>query len=290
MSTKSSRAAFLWVALLVADAVHAQDPNSSTTPPAPAAASAQEKPKPIQDNSFLIEEAYNQEYGVVQHISAFQRNWRSRDWEYTFTQEWPVNFAPRHQLSFTIPVARSGAFGDTGIGDIALNYRYQLIGSGDTRVAFSPRASLLLGSGDPAKGRGAGGNGVQFNLPLSVVATDRLVTHWNTGLTVVPNAENELGDEARSVATNVGASLIFLAHQNFNLMLETVWERSQAVTGPGQTQWENEVFISPGFRWAHNLSSGLQIVPGIAVPIGVGRTRGERGLILYLSFEHPFRK
>jgi hypothetical protein len=26
----------------------------------------------IQDNSFLIEEAYNQEDGVVQHISAFQ--------------------------------------------------------------------------------------------------------------------------------------------------------------------------------------------------------------------------
>jgi hypothetical protein len=28
---------------------------------------------PIQDNSFLIEEAYNQEPGVVQHISVFTR-------------------------------------------------------------------------------------------------------------------------------------------------------------------------------------------------------------------------
>jgi hypothetical protein len=28
----------------------------------------------IQDNSFLIEEAYNQEDGVVQHISVFQRD------------------------------------------------------------------------------------------------------------------------------------------------------------------------------------------------------------------------
>ena len=40
--------------------------------------------KPIQDNSFLIEEAYNQERGVVQHINTFQRV-HSGDWVYTFT-------------------------------------------------------------------------------------------------------------------------------------------------------------------------------------------------------------
>ena len=37
-----------------------------------AARSASEAP-PIQDNSFLVEEAYNQERGVVQHINTFQR-------------------------------------------------------------------------------------------------------------------------------------------------------------------------------------------------------------------------
>ena len=39
----------------------------------PAAARAAEEPAPIQDNSFLIEEAYNQEAGVVQHIQTFSR-------------------------------------------------------------------------------------------------------------------------------------------------------------------------------------------------------------------------
>ena len=34
----------------------------------------------------------------------------------------------------------------------------------------------------------------------------------------------------------------------------------------------------------------LQIVPGIAVPIGVGPSRGEKGIFLCLSFEHPFGK
>jgi hypothetical protein len=41
-------------------------------------------------------------------------------------------------------------------------------------------------------------------------------------------------------------------------------------------------------RWAFNFKSGLQVVPGVAVPFGVGSSAGERGLFLYLSFEHPF--
>ena len=59
---------------------------------------------------------------------------------------------------------------------------------------------------------------------------------------------------------------------------------------PGQTQRENSAFMSPGLRWAHNFESGLQIVPGVAVPVGVGKSRGEVGVIFYLSFEHPFGK
>ena len=37
-----------------------------------------------------------------------------------------------------------------------------------------------------------------------------------------------------------------------------------------------------------NFDSGLQIVPGVAVPVGVGPSEGEYGVIGYLSFEHPF--
>src|SRR5215475_14453949 len=64
----------------------------------------------IQDNSFLIEEAYNQEFGVVQHISSFTRFWDSKDWVYTFTQEWPVPGDPRHQFSYTLPFQHAGGF------------------------------------------------------------------------------------------------------------------------------------------------------------------------------------
>ena len=49
-----------------------------------------------------MEEAYNQNFGVVQHISSFTRFWDSKDWIYTFTQEWPVPGDERHQLSYTL--------------------------------------------------------------------------------------------------------------------------------------------------------------------------------------------
>src|SRR5215470_585858 len=68
------------------------------------------EPKTIQDNSFLVEEAYNQEFGVVQHISSFIRLWESKDWAYSFTQEWPVPGDARHQLSYTLVMTEAGGF------------------------------------------------------------------------------------------------------------------------------------------------------------------------------------
>src|SRR5512133_1350645 len=111
-----------------------------------ASLTAQEKKEgPIQDNSFLVEEAYNQETGVVQHISTFTRYQETKDWIYTFTQEWPV-FSQKNQFSFTLPWQRLGTSldGKQAFGDVALNWRYQLVGDGTTPVAFSPRISVLL--------------------------------------------------------------------------------------------------------------------------------------------------
>src|SRR5687768_2707678 len=107
---------------------------------APVLLSAQSSPAPeapgIQDNSFLIEEAYNQEQGIVQHISIFRSYRGSSDFDAAFTQEWPLG-GITHQLSYDLPVVRFGR--ETGIGDIRLNYRYQWIGSGLTQLAVSPR-------------------------------------------------------------------------------------------------------------------------------------------------------
>jgi hypothetical protein len=69
-----------------------------------------------------------------------------------------------------------------------------------------------------------------------------------------------------------------------------VFATSQFVVAPDKTEWSRFLFLSPGIRWAYNFKNGLQIVPGIAVPIGVGPSGGEKGVFLYLSLEHPFRK
>ncbi|HEU5260637.1 MAG TPA: hypothetical protein VFU41_04330 [Gemmatimonadales bacterium] len=254
-------------------------------------AGAQEPGPPlaIADNSFLIEEAYNQERGVVQHINAFQRARGADSWVYTFTQEWPV-LSQKHQLSLTVPVqrVRNVVSAATGLGDVALNYRYQLAGT--ERWAVAPRLSLLLPTGRAALGLGAGGSGVQLNLPVSASLARSLVTHWNAGATVTPSARNALGHEATTTGYNLGASAIWLARPAFNVLVEVAWARTATVTGPGATASEHGLSINPGIRWAHNFSSGLQIVPGIAFPIGVGPSKGEDALLLYLSFEHPFRK
>lgn len=236
--------------------------------------------RPIQDNSFFLEEAYNQERRVVQHISALE-SVEGGDWFYNFTQEWPA-FGQKHQLSVTVPLQ------DHGLGDVALNYRYQLIGSGEEPIAFSPRVSLLLPSGDEEKGNGSGAPGIQLNLPLSAVLGSAFVTHWNAGATWTPSSRNEFREEAATRAVNLGASAIWLVRPTLNFLVETVWESAEEVVGPGRTDRSSSAFVVPGLRWAHNLESGLQIVPGIAVPLGIGSSAGERSIFLYLSFEHPY--
>jgi hypothetical protein len=251
-----------------------------------AARSSAQDAKPIQDNSFLLEEAYNQERGVVQHISAFQRS-RSGDWTYTFTQEWPVP-DQKHQFSYTVPVERVKPH--TGVGDIGLNYRYQLIGDADAAVAVAPRFSLLLPTGDERKDLGAGGAGLQVNLPASVVVNPKLVTHWNAGMTYTRSARNAGGAKGSTTDLNLGQSFVWLVRPTLNLLFETVWNSVQSIESENEKSRKRSLFINPGVRWAYNLETGLQIVPGIAFPIGIGPSRDDYGVFFYLSFEHPFSK
>jgi hypothetical protein len=235
-------------------------------PPPPLAGQA---PPHIADNSFLIEEAYNQEAGVVQHISTFSRAENDGSWEYGFTQEWPYR-GLRHQLSYTLPLVHPDGRG-TGLGDILLNYRYQLVGRGDDPLFVAPRLSLVLPSGSEDAGRGSGSLGLQGNFPVSVVVSRALATHYNAGLT--------LEGDAGSVEANLGASAILRVRRWVNFMVETVWSSAE----------DDVVLLNPGVRWAFDFESGLQIVPGLAYTIALGR-QGSDALFLYLSFEHPFRR
>ena len=193
------------------------------------------------------------------------------------------------QLSYTIPYQRTDATSgrQSGVGDIALNYRYQLAGSGDTRFACTPRVSLLFPTGDEQEALGSGGVGVQINVAASSVLSDRLVAHTNFGGTYTRSTKNERDEEAATSSINAGQSFIWTATPTLNVLVEGVWTRLESVVAPGRTDREDLFIVSPGIRWAHNFASGLQTVPGIAFPLGVGSNRHGRSILLYLSLEHP---
>jgi hypothetical protein len=242
-------------------------------------------PAPISDNSFLVEEAYNQEAGVVQHIGTYRRD-RAGDWLATFTQEWPAP-TQRDQLSYTVPI-QTAVGGGSGLGDVIINYRRQLLGADEDPIWFAPRLSAIIPTGSVGKGTGAGGPGLQLNLPLSVQLTEQLVTHFNAGGTLI-RARTDAGVRKTARSVNAAASAIWLLAPTFNLMLEGAWDRTESLDDIGGRVAANSFVLLPGVRAAINLPSGMQIVPGIGVPIGLGPSRGERDLFLYLSVEHAFK-
>lgn len=210
-----------------------------------------------QDNSFLLEEAYNQEPGVVQHINMLL--WDSDDdaFVYAFTQEWPVT-SMKHQFSYTVPV---GYFdGDTELGDITLNYRYQLRGDASSTLAIAPRLSLILPTGE-----GSEDTGVQVGVPISRVLTPKLNTHTNVGATW-------FSDE-RDFEFFAGQSLVYAVNERVNIHLEALWNGNSD---------DGELLIAPGIRWAHNLKNGAQLVPGVGY---VHSDNGGDAVLLYLSYE-----
>ena len=261
---------------------------AATLAPAPSRAQALPKEHPIQDNSFLVEEAYNQDPGVVQTIQTYARVAGTGDWAYSLTQEWPVP-SLKHQLSFTIPIqGLSGPIGVAkGLGDLALNYRYQLVGDGEAAGALSPRATFLVPTGDYRRALGSGGFGLQVSVPLSLVLSAHVVAHTNVGATLVFSAKDAEGDRRSLTNFNAGQSVVWLVHPNVNVLVEAVVATNETIGGGGVLIRQTAEAVSPGVRAALNLPGDVQIVPGLAVPIGIGSTTGQRSLFLYLSVELP---
>ena len=99
-----------------------------------------------------------------------------------------------------------------------------------------------------------------------------------------------LGAKGTTFGYNLGQSLVWLAHPRLNVFLETVFYPNEDVVAPRTTQWSSTLLLNPGIRWAYHLKNGLQIVPGFCAPIRIGPSSGERGIFVYLSLEHPYRR
>ena len=223
---------------------------------------AQDSPFGTTDNSFLVEEAFNQERGIFQNIFVFSRD-KSGDWAGNFTQEWPVP-GSRHQFSYSLVFSNTGEA--SGLGDLLLNYRFQLSEETDRAPAISPRLSLILPTGRAADGLGSGTTGLDMNLPASKQFGD-FYLHLNAGYTWLPDVLS---------STRLAGSGIWRAAPMLNLILEAAVVVDESFT------------LSPGFRRGWNFGE-RQLVVGIAAPITRAEGRSTTALLTYLSYELPFR-
>jgi hypothetical protein len=238
--------------------------------------------KGIQDNSFFVEEAYNQEPGVVQHIINVPALFAPGNDEvsFIFTQEWPV-FIQTHQFSYTIPYTFTES--ENGFDDIRLNYRLQALMEGERTPAFAPRFSLVTPTGDASKGFGHNRLGYEINLPFSKIVSDRVTLNFNAGGWLFPDVnDRDLWNY------NLGGSAIYAVSRDFNLMLEAVAVWEEDVDSTKRIDRTVTALLSPGARYAFNCPNDLQIVVGAATPIGLTSDSPDWGLFFYLSFEHPF--
>ena len=247
-----------------------------------------ERPFEILDNSFLVEEAFNQERGVFQNIFGFQRN--DGAWDFAFTQEWPVP-SQQHQLSYTLPFA--GVSGTSGLGDVLINYRYQALLEDPGHPAVSPRVSLILpiGTGEFTEDS----LGLQFNLPVSK-QRGNLYWHANAGLTWYPRAEAVQqrrceDDDCRVslVSPHVSGSVIYRVAPMFNVMLENVLEFEQFANDDSVKERRTVYTLSPGARGGWNIGD-QQVIVGAAIPIVWVQSEASAGILLYFSYELPFAK
>lgn len=244
----------------------------------------------MQDNSFFVEEAYNQEPGVVQHVfTAFGsvnqlRGNDDRILDLSFSQEWPI-FSQTHQFSYTIPYSFVEAGGKTenGVGDIELNYRFQLFTEQENRPAVAPSLSVILPTGNAENGLGDETVGFAFNLPVSKIVSDRWAIHGNAGFTILPDVQNR-----DLTAYNLGASVIYAVSPTFNVLVEAVAEWEEEVGELGEKDRSFSAILSPGFRYAVNFSNDSQLVIGLAAPVGLTGDAPDYGVFVYFSFEHSF--
>jgi len=256
--------------LSLAGGAHAQQ-----GPQAPATA----EPFRITDNSFLVEEAFNQEPGIFQNIFNAARS--EGIWVWTFTQEWPI-VSQTHQLSYSLAGAVGG--GDSTFGNVLVNYRYQAMVEGPGRPAFSPRVSVILPTASYTSDDSPAG--MQFNLPFSKQTHD-VYWHWNAGLTWRPSVEFE-GQTHSLESSFLAGSAIYRLQPMFHLMLEMVATFPEESI-PGGTDRDELFTLSPGARGGWDIGDH-QLIFGFAVPVTWGGGRRETAAFIYASYELPFKR
>lgn len=215
------------------------------------------EPSAIEDSNFMPETAWNRSDAVLQYTTFFLGRAASHE----VTQEWAAS-SPRHQLSYTIPFYSERV---TGLGDAAVNYRYQLVGSEESRLAIAPRVSVILPTRSSRFGEKS--SGLQVNVPISTTLGGRVASHTNIGASWYADRPQRELNLSQQVAIAVSNQV-------------TVTMDAAYTAGSGSRM----IVVRPGAQVAFDLG-GLQVAPGIAFPRG----GGSEGVLLFVSFARQLR-
>ena len=126
--------------------------------------------------------------------------------------------------------------------------------------------------------------GYQVNLPFSKQHGD-FYLHWNGGFTSFPGVEVEgSGEETTLVTPHVSGSLIWRARPMVHPMLEAVFRSEDSPEGRASL-----FTLSPGVRAGKNFADH-QMVMGVALPVTFDADGSRAAVLLYFSYELPFKR
>lgn len=254
----------------------------------------------IEDNSFLLEEAFNQGQGVIQHVATFALDKiRYETFQFGFTQEIPIANS-KHQFSYSLayaihPKSALAENNGNGFGDMTISYRPLLFDENDWLMLI-PRVSVIAPTGNSELGLGSGGWGLQVNVAVTKRLSKRFITHFNLGATETFQSDHYiLTDEKQTLAfernlfmKNIGASAVWLISNKANFLVEYVSTFNSDINDDGSINKSVVQCINPALRFAIN-KPGLQIVPGIGMPTYLRSSQTpEVGLLFYLSIETSY--
>jgi hypothetical protein len=261
------------VLLLAASTAAQPSPDSR---PAPTAAAAG-----ILDNSFLVEETFNQDPGIIQTAFTWMRD-PGGGWESAVAQDWPLR-VHRHQFSYTLPW--DGGSVPTRLGQVALSYRYQIRDVSEEAPGVAARLSVILPTGRPG---GDNRPGLQAAVPMTAV-WQRLHIHANAGVTWTHQVRGGQGTTANLTSPYLAGSVVWPTASMVQLMLEDVVAFEAFLDATAHPRRRTTMTVSPGLRGGWNVGRN-QVVLGAAVPIDSSTEGRSVSVLGYVSFEGPFRR
>ncbi|MHB0972235.1 MAG: hypothetical protein ACYC7A_18675 [Thermoanaerobaculia bacterium] len=219
------------------------------------------------DRMFLVEEAFAATGNATRHSLQFS----DESLTYALTQEW-IAGGGAHHVSCSAPFVYSRLDGPE-LGDVSLHYRRQLERG---RASIAPRLSITLPTDRDKEAPRGHSPGIELNVPLSIIHTDRMASHWSIGLWSAAGA----GTDSAIVTARGG--IVWVMRPGVAAVVEAAHDTASRVS-------DRSTLLSPGIRVAIPLSGGTAIAPGIALPLDVADRFRSDGVIVHAMLLLPHR-